>query len=94
MDKLKLKNKYHTEYQSYLIDRFAEGIPDDETDNMNYHIKNQFLFILGAPEDYGIEKDMMIYITNNPEFTIENLLDEFRKIIPCGTNPMICPNEE
>ena len=94
MNKTILKSKYTTKYQSYLIDRFADEIPDDETNNADYHIKNQFLFILGAPEDYGIEDKMLNYISNNPKATIQDLDNYFDTLVPCGSSPLINADEE
>lgn len=88
MNKAALKSKYPTKYQSYLIDRFADEIPDDETNNADYHIKNQFLFILGAPEDYGIEEEMMEFIRNKMNVTIQELEKRFGELIPDGTPPV------
>lgn len=88
MNKAALKAKYPTKYQSYLIDRFADEIPDDENNNSNYHKKSQFLFVLGAPEDYGIEEEMMEFIRNKRNVTIQELEKRFGELIPDGTPPV------
>ena len=88
MNKTILKSKYTTKYQSYLIDKFADEIPDDETNNADYHKKSQFLFVLGAPEDYGIEEEMMEFIRNKRNVTIQELEKLFGELIPHGTPPV------
>ena len=91
MNKEFLKEKYKTEYQKYLIDHFADTISDDVSTNESYHKHYQFLFVLSAPEDYGVEDKMLEFISNNSDISIQDLDDYFDEIVPPGEPP--CTSE-
>lgn len=81
-------DKYTTEYQKYIIDRFSESIPEivdfpcDEETRRNHHTYGDFLCVLEAPKPYGVEKEMLAFGKNNPEATLKDFIKYFLSITP------------
>lgn len=86
-----LKVKYTTEYQKAIIKRYAGAIPDSEKCPEDYEKIADFYFILEAPEQYENEPEMLLYINNNPDASVKDLLEYFDKITPDGLPP--CASE-
>lgn len=57
-------------------------------DNMSYAEEMDYLFMLNAPNQYGVEKEIMEYWENNPNATVKELYDFFDELVPDGTLPI------
>ena len=96
MEKEKLK-KYSTKYQQYIIERFADSIPDvvyppnDENTRKDYNTYMSFICILEASEQYQVEDKIVEYLHNNQNATIEEVSEYFDSITPDGLPP--CASE-
>lgn len=86
-------DKYTTEYQKYIINRFSESIPEivdspcDEETRRNHHTYGDFLCVLEAPKPYGVEKEMLVFGKNNPEATLKDFVKYFLSITTDDFSP-------
>lgn len=60
-------DKYTTEYQKYILDRFSESVPEvvdfpyDEETRKNHHVYGNFIYVLEASKPYGVEKEILAF---------------------------------
>lgn len=84
-------SKYTTEYQRYLIEHYGDGIPYSYDEEDGYARINEFEFMLGAPEQYENEDEMLDYAKAHPDATMRELVEYFDEITPDGLPP--CASE-
>lgn len=70
-----------SDYVRLMFERFDLG------DTPNYAEENDFLWLLNAPEQYGVEEDMLEYAEKYPEADMRELLAFFDAIAPDGLAP-------
>jgi hypothetical protein len=70
-----------TEYRTLFESRFKK-------DNMDYAEEQDYLFMLNAPEQYGVEVEMLNYLKNNSDISVRGMFDYFDKLVPDGTLPI------
>lgn len=56
-------------------------------ENQSYKEKADYLFMIGAPEEYDVEDEMLEYLINNSNATIDDVYNYFDKIAPYGLAP-------
>ena len=83
--------KYNTPFQRLLRNMFADSIKDEWKTNEERDLFDKFFFLLGAAEQYEVEKEMTEYIKVHPDVTIDELDDYFEEIVPPGLPP--CASE-
>lgn len=78
-----IKEKYdlENEYVKLIFERYDPG------DTPSYAEENDFLWLLNAPEQYEVEKEMLKYAKEHPEADMKELLDHFDSIAPEGLAP-------
>lgn len=80
--------KYTTEYQRYIINRFSETISCEEN---NCAMHGKFICVLEAPEPYEVETEMLTFGMNHQNATLDDFLEYFMEIVPPGLPP--CASE-
>lgn len=58
-----------------------------QKDDMSEVDKIKFGFLINAPEDYGTEKETLEFAKNNPEASMDEIIDYFDMITPDGLAP-------
>lgn len=87
---------YKTEFQRYIIKRFADTVPevvtpyDEETRN-NHHIYEDFICVLEAPEQYEVEEEMLAYGKSHADASLKDFIAYFMSIVPPSLPP--CASE-
>ena len=66
-----------SEYRELFEKKYSKG-------KMDYAEEMDFKFMANAPEQYGVEDEMLEYLKNNPDATVVELFDQFDKIAPEG----------
>jgi len=70
-----------SEYEMIFENRYKK-------DSMNYAEEMDYLFMINAPEQYGVEDEMLEYLKDNPEATVIDLIEYFDGLVPDGTLPI------
>ncbi|MEG1894674.1 MAG: hypothetical protein RR162_00440 [Oscillospiraceae bacterium] len=86
MDRSKL-TQYDTPFQKIIVEKYADDIPDNDEDNADYEKIQDFLFIMGAGEQYEVENDLIKFLEKNQSSTIKGIVAYFHSIVPDGLPP-------
>ena len=84
-------DKYNTPFQKLLKEKYGSEINANSGDFEESEKYLKFLFLLAACEQYEVENEMLEYVNNHPDATIDDLDAYFDKIAPLGLPP--CASE-
>ena len=65
-----------TEYVSLMVHKFRDSIYDESGKVISdYEDYCNYLYLINAPRQYGLEVDMLQYAKNHPDASIMDLLE-------------------
>ncbi len=87
LGRVKLKEKYSSEYQKRIFARFTKPDPEGQIGLESSAEGDNLLWLIAAPEFYGIEEQMLDYMNQYPEADAPALLKHLDSIQPEGFAP-------
>ena len=79
-------NKQRTEFVQLMVDRFS----DDVYDRNNHEDIADYLYIINAPGQSGLEPEMLLFAKARPDATVKELIEYFESMDP----EIVCEDDD